>query len=113
MDIVKLVNTGMSFLLEVAGIIAISYWGFSLKNLGNLRYIIGIIAPIFIIVIWVIWCAPASVHRLENTGLIILKSIIFIFASFCLWHSKHSALAIILLALFVMNIILSYFFKTL
>lgn len=74
MSIVKNINTTLSFVLEVCGIIILGYWGFTFPSNKVVQTMLGIALPLLLITIWWIWCAPASAHRLNGMVLIFCES---------------------------------------
>jgi hypothetical protein len=67
MQALRVVNLTVAFLLELAVLIALCYWGFQLS--GAVRFVAGLGAPILFAVLWGLFAAPkASVplHGVAN-----------------------------------------------
>lgn len=108
----KNANIGFSFILEVVGIIILSYWGFSFYSSKVVQIILGIGLPLTLIVIWGIWCAPSSGHSLVKISLIILKCTLFGLITLCLIHRKHELLGITFAISVIVNLGISAYFHT-
>lgn len=108
----KHINVAFSFILEVVGIIILSYWGFHFPFNRAVQIILGIGLPLILIVIWGIWCAPSSEHRLAGISLIFLKCILFGIITLCLIHRKHELLGIIFAVSVIINLGISAYFHT-
>lgn len=76
MNVAKALNLGLAFVLEMAMLFAFIYWGNHTHHL-----LLGILAGIAAVGIWAVFAAPKSSRRLKQPGLVILKSVLFIFAA--------------------------------
>ncbi|TYV02528.1 DUF2568 domain-containing protein [Listeria monocytogenes] len=52
MNIIKNSNIAIAFLIEIFAIFVLGYWGFTLQSNKIIRVIVGLLAPILMIVIW-------------------------------------------------------------
>jgi hypothetical protein len=103
MDILKTLNLGIAFFLEIAMLAAFVYWGFHI-NIGLVgRILLGIGVPTLVIIAWAIWLAPTAVQRLGMPWLVVLKVVIFGLASLCLYLSNKKSLAFSLIGVFVLS----------
>ncbi len=66
-------NLLLRFLLELAALAALAYWGFSTGTtlLGDL--ILGAGAPLVAAVVWGTWAAPKSARRLRGGALLVVQ----------------------------------------
>src|SRR4051812_31775191 len=55
------VNLALRFLLELAGVVAIAWWGFHAAH-APLGLALGIGAPLALILVWAMWIAPRAIH---------------------------------------------------
>lgn len=113
MNLIKNGNIAISFFLEVFAIFILGYWGLTLQSNKIIRVTVGLLAPILMIAIWSIWCAPSSSYRLEGLWLVALKCLLFGIVVCCLLSMKQPSAAIIFGALIDINLVLSSFFGTL
>ena len=113
MTIIKIANYGLAFLLEMSALFILGYWGFHLQADKTIRIFVGILAPLAMIVIWGIWCAPTSTHRLDGIWLLLIKCLIFAIVTYCLFSMKLTAFAVTFGFLVILHLGLSLYFKTL
>ncbi len=66
-------NLLLRFVLELAALAALAYWGFSTGTtlLGDL--ILGAGAPLVAAVVWGTWAAPKSARRLRGGALLVVQ----------------------------------------
>jgi hypothetical protein len=107
------VNLAIRFLLEIAALVAIGYWGWSQHD-GNLRYLLAIGGPIPAAVLWSTFAVPDDPSRSGKTPVpvpgvirLVLELAIFAFATWALYEAGNSLLALILAAAVVVHYALS------
>jgi hypothetical protein len=84
-----------AFVSEIAALVALGYWGFTLGGPLALRLAVGIGAPAVAAVLWWLFAAPrAPVQVLGLT--ILVKVVVFGSAVWALAATKHPWLAIVL-----------------
>ena len=113
MNIIKNGNIALAFLLEVGALLILAYWGYQLQLTRIARVAVGLAAPLTLMIIWGIWCAPSSSHRLEGAWLIVIKCVLFGLVIFCLFRMNYKALSLIMGGLVMINLALSAHFGTL
>ncbi len=74
---IKTANLALRFLLELGGLVALGYWGFS-TGTGDMRFLLGLAAPLLMALAWALFVAPRSVFKLSEAvkavlGLVILE----------------------------------------
>lgn len=104
MDAIRTANDGLAFLLEIAALVALEVWGFTVGSNLVLRLVLGISAPAAVIAIWGVWLAPTSDHRLGMPWLVIAKLVVFGLATAALAAAAHPRLATALGVLAVVNL---------
>lgn len=109
----KLLNDGLAFLLELVSIIVLAYWGFNLSSSKLISVALAIVIPLIFIVVWWIYLAPKSSHRLDGISLIILKLLLFSMVAYALISINKTSWAIVFMILIIINLALSYIWKTL
>lgn len=107
-NILKEINNAVRFLLEIVSILSIGYWGFNLKNIGNLKFAVGIIAPLIVVLIWFRWGAPMSEFHLNGIPKLILEVPIFAIATLCLYFSGRHSLSLVFAVVIIVNTFLIY-----
>lgn len=113
MTLLKNGNTALAFLLELFALVILGYWGFTLQLDKIIRISIGLLAPLLMMVIWSIWCAPSSIHRLEGLWLIVAKCLLFGIVAYCLFRMNHPSTALLFLTAVIFNLACSSYFGTL
>lgn len=88
MNSFKNINLGVSFILELAMLVAFSVWGFSIFH-GAPGWAVGLGVPAVLIVFWSIWMAPKSDRRLPWPWRPIVSLLLFLLASIALIASGH------------------------
>ena len=65
----KALNQGLAFLLELALLAALSYWGFQLDASTAVQWLAGLGAPLALAAAWGLVAAPRARRRLPPTAL--------------------------------------------
>ena len=111
MAVLKGINLTLSFLLELAMLVAFGYWGFNTGSSPLIHWVLGLGVPVVAITIWSIFNAPLSKRRLPRTPRMILEVVMFRFGAVALAVSGQTTLAAIFAVLIVVNQILLYVWK--
>ena len=111
MQIIRFVNQVVAFLLEIAMLISIGYWGFVEGKTILTKYSLSIFLPIVAIILWGFFAAPKSKYRLKFPLRIIFELCLFAFASILLYQTENSELAIWFGVIAFTNKIITYFFR--
>ena len=106
MGVLKNLNIGLTFLLELAMLVEFGYWGFFGGNSGWLRWVLGIGLPLAAAILWGFRFAPRAVRRLGNPGGPALSALLFLLAAAALIFAQQRELAVILAFISVVNRIL-------
>jgi hypothetical protein len=96
MSVLVVIALSLKFLIELASLVAVGYWGYHLTDIGILRWALALAVPAAVAVIWSIWIAPTADHRLERPWLVIAQLTVFGLAALALWATGQPALAITL-----------------
>ena len=107
----KTANLAVIFLLELAMLAAVAYWGFQATDSGLINVVLGTALPVLFIVVWARWMAPRSQTRLAGTSYVVVKSILFGIAALLLFFSGQSTLALIFVAVAVISQVLAILWK--
>jgi hypothetical protein len=107
-------NLAVRFLLEIASLVAIGYWGWSQHD-GSLRYILAIGCPMIAAVLWATFAVPGDPSRSGKAPVpvpgivrLVLELAFFAFAAWALHHAGNSVLALILAAVVLIHYAVSY-----
>ena len=108
------VNLVVRFLLELAALIAIGYWGWT-QHEGFLQYLLAIGGPILAAVLWATFAVPDDPSRSGRAPVpvpgivrLALELALFAFAAWALYDAGNSPLALILVAVVVIHYAISY-----
>jgi hypothetical protein len=111
MEIIKSLNIGLAFLLELAMLIAFGYWGFQTGDSTLVKILLGIGVPVVVIVIWGMYLAPRSTRRLRDPWLSLLKLVLFGAAALALVAANQPTWGLILAIIALVNILLAWVWK--
>jgi hypothetical protein len=111
LETLKAINTGLTFLLELAMLTAFGYWGFHGEKSVWMKWGLGIGTPLAVAILWGLCLAPKANHRLNVTGGIILSLGLFCLAALALYQTDRLALAIVLAVIVVVNRALALVWK--
>lgn len=103
---IKMINIGLSFILELAMLVALGYWGLYGDKSVPLKWLLGIGLPLLTAVVWGFLFAPKAVHRLDSTSGSLLSLLLFLLAAAALFYTRHLELAIAFAVLAVVNRVL-------
>jgi hypothetical protein len=107
MEAVKTINDVLAFVLELAAVAALVVWGFTVGPNLPARLALGLGSPVALIVVWALWLAPASDHRLPLPWLLVAKVVVFGLAAAALVGSGHPRLATGFAVVVVLNLALA------
>ena len=106
-DILKGLNLALAFVLELCAVGALAYWGFNASENPILRLILGIGAPLALIIIWGMYLAPRSTRRFKEPVLSVVKLIVFSLGAIALATTGQTTAAAIFMATAVINLVLA------
>lgn len=103
MQLLKMVNLALAFLLELCMLVAFGYWGYQVgpQPLAKIGFAIGI--PLLVAVIWGIWLAPNSRRRLPEPWLSSLNVLIFAIAIAALFSTGRYGIASVFAVIYLVN----------
>lgn len=94
LELLKGLNKVVYFLLELSMLTALGYTGFQSSQHPFWKYVLAIGLPLVAIVIWGIYQAPRSEHRLPIPYRAIVAMALFGITTFMLYRTHHFRLAI-------------------
>jgi Protein of unknown function (DUF2568) len=103
---VKALNLGLAFLLELAALAALAYWGYRLDASAGVRWVVALGAPLALALTWSRIAAPTARRRLARTPLLAFKLLVFTVAAALLYSTGRHALAILFEAATLLNLAL-------
>lgn len=102
-------NDGLRFVLELCGLAALAYWGFT-ANAGVLQWVLGIGLPVLVAVVWATFITPNSSSAVGDPGRLLLELAVFGAAVAALAAAGHPRLAIALAAATAVHLVLTFAF---
>lgn len=99
----KALNEALSFLLELAMLLALGYVGFHIGGPAWLKWLVGIGLPLAVAVFWGLWMAPRADHRLPWPVLPIVALALFLVSAALLYMAGAKSWAIVMAAASMVN----------
>lgn len=96
-------NLALRFLLELAGIAAIAYWGFNAVDAWPLQVALAIIGPVVFITAWGRIVAPRAVNAISQTTRVLIGSVILLVTAGALALAGLAVLALAFAVLVIVN----------
>ena len=107
-------NLAFRFLLEMAALVAIGYWGFDQHN-GIWHYVFGLGGPLLAAAVWATFAVPADPSRsgkapVSVPGIVrlLIELSLFGLAAWTLFDAGNTALGLLLVGLVIVHYALSY-----
>lgn len=111
MELLKMLNLFVRFMLELCILVVFSFWGFKTGTQGLMKVVLGVGSPVLLAVIWGTLLAPKAVARLPEPWLSMLELVIFGLATWALHSTGKASLSIALGSIYVVNKILMIVWK--
>ncbi|MFG2078392.1 YrdB family protein [Nonomuraea maritima] len=111
----KNLNALLMFVLEVAVLVSVGYWGFTVSSNWGLKLLAGLGAPALFITLWALFAAGGgenAIYPLTGLARAALEIIWFGGGALALYAAGRTVPAVVLAALFVVNAVLRIIWKT-
>ncbi|MER5437717.1 YrdB family protein [Streptomyces sp. NPDC002790] len=96
------INEGLAFLLEVAALAVLAWWGWQTVDTTALRLLLAVAAPTVAAVLWGLFAAPKARIPVQLAGVLTVKVLIFGAAAAALYtmgrHGWATAFAVVVAA---------------
>lgn len=106
MEIIKMLNIGIRFLLELCLLVIFGYWGFKAGNNTFMKFLLGFGSPILFVAVWGTFLAPKSSMRLGGPWLFLLELVLFMLAIWALYSTGKLNLTVTFGVVYILNKIL-------
>lgn len=106
MVILKGINAALAFLLELAMLFALGYWGYQRERSIGLQWTLAIGLPLLVALVWGIFLAPKAYRRLSLAPGALLSLGLFLLAALALYHAKQPVAAVVLAVAAIVNRVL-------
>lgn len=111
MEMVKMINSGIRFLLELCLLAAISYWGFKTHSNLWLKLLLGVGLPLVVAALWGLFVAPKAVLHLPNPIHTLVELLLLSLGPAALFLSAQPTLGWIYAGLLLVNKVLLVILK--
>ena len=114
LELLKMVNLGLAFLLELLILVIYGYFGYQFLPDGTsqiLRYLLTAVMIAIIAVPWGNYLAPRALHRLQMPWLLIVKLVIMMLGILMLLNMQRTPFAIVLAIVVAIHYFLAVIWK--
>lgn len=111
MEVIKMINVLVRFLLELCILVIFGYWGFKTGGQPLTRFLLGIGSPILFAIVWGAFLAPKSAMRLQDPLRLIVEVVLFALAAWALYSAGKPTLTILFAILYLINKLLMLIWK--
>jgi hypothetical protein len=106
MQILKMINLPVRFLLELCILVILGYWGFKTGGTIFMKVLLGLGSPVLFALVWGTFLAPKSSRRLDEPWLFMLELIVFGLTCWALYSTGKVNLTITFSGIYILNKIL-------
>ncbi len=106
MQIFKMINLLVRFLLELCILAIFGYWGFKTGENAFMKFLLGLGSPALFAMVWGAFLAPKSPKRLDEPWLFLLELAVFGLACWALYSTGKINLTVAFGGIYVFNKIL-------
>lgn len=103
MDVLKVLNLLVRFLLELSMLAAVGYWGFKTHPSWAMKILFGVGLPILIAVLWGVFVSPKATYPLKGLARHAVEFTLLGSGAIALYASGLPNLAWIYIALVIAN----------
>jgi hypothetical protein len=96
-------NLALRFLLELAGVASVGWWGYQLSADGALRIALAVAAPVVFVLAWWLVVAPRAVNPIPQPTRVVIGTGLLLMGAAALWSAGQPLLAGIFAALVLVN----------
>ena len=111
MDVLKVLNLLVRFLLELCMLAAVGYWGFKTQSGWPMKILFGIGLPVLTAVLWGMFIAPKATHPLRGAPRLTLELILLASGAVALFASGKPALGWVYTITLIVNKVLLVLWK--
>lgn len=104
-------NEVLAFLLELAALCFLSWWGFGAGHQGALKILLGVGTPLVAIVLWALFAAPRARLRPRLALVLVVKALVLGGGAAALYGVGHPVAASAVAVVTVVNTAVSEIFR--
>ena len=98
-----IINLGIRFLIELAVLIFIGIWGFTIDGSILLKGAVGIGGPLIVAILWGLFVAPKAIFSIPFPWKIGVELVIFLFGIWAVYSRFELLAAFVLAAMMMLN----------
>lgn len=111
MSLLQNINLGLRFVLEICALVAVGYWGFQTANGMFMKIMLGVVAPLFMAIIWGVFGSPKAIVKLAMPWHIFLELLVFGLPAMALYFAGKPKLAWFYILIVIINRLLMFVWK--
>jgi hypothetical protein len=96
-------NEGLAFLLELAALAALAWWGFTTGGNVIVHIVLGLGTPVAAMVLWGMFAAPRARFKVALPFVLLVKAVVFGAGALALYGAGHPALAVAFAVVALLN----------
>lgn len=104
-------NELLAFLVELAALACLSWWGFAVSHDGALRVLLGAGTPLLAMVLWSLFAAPRARLRPGLSLVLVVKAVVLGGGAAALYGVGHPAAAVAMAVVVVANTAVAEIFR--
>lgn len=104
----KSLNPVIVFMLELVMIASLANYGYQRNTTALNRYFLAFLLPIAAMILWAIFAAPKSSHRLAMPYLALFRAGMFLISAVAVFQIGHKKIALLLVVLAIVTQAISY-----
>ena len=111
MDVLKVLNLAVRFLLELCMLAAVAFWGFKTQSSWLMKLLFGLGLPLLIAVLWGMFLAPRATRPLSGVAFLSLELVLFATGAVALFASGKATLGWAYMIVLIVNKLLLVMWK--
>jgi hypothetical protein len=96
-------NEFLAFVLELAAVAILAWWGFASGGTLAVRIVLGVGAPAVAVALWGLFAAPRARFRPPLAGVLVVKALVLLGAAAALYALGHPVGATVMAVVVVAN----------
>ena len=104
----KTINLGLRFILELSALVSLGYWGFKVGNGWLIKVLLGLGVPLVAALVWGAFIAPKAPYPPARSIRLVLEFLVFGSAALALVLADHKPLGLFFAAVVLMNELLLF-----
>ncbi len=107
MEVLKSINLGLRFLLEVGALVAVGYWGWQTGE-GAMRWMLSVVGVAAVIAVWVLFVSPQPTVPLARPVRLGIEFVVWVAAGLGLYASGHRVIAAAFVVIAIISGVVNY-----